>query len=401
MACRFIPGIATQSLGNAAHHCLPKKLSLSASHGFQGIELFFEDLESTARSLPSSYPPGLAGSTFSGSTPWQEQLLAAATYVSDLCEQLRLEIICLQPFMHYGGIIDRERHAQRIEEMRFWILLAQRLGTDLIQVPSSFLSESECTRDVEVVARDMREIADLGLQQTPPIRFCYEALAWGTQVDLWDQAWQVVKLVDRPNFGTCLDTFNLCGRVYADPASPNGINTNAERDMQRSFKRLREELDPKKVFYVEAVDGERLDQPLNEQHPWHVDGQPPRMTWSRNARLFPLEKKGYLPVIETLQAILDTGYEGYISFEFFSRTANDPHPAVPEQHAKRAQESWRKLSEKMGWDQADEPASELSKQDAHYQLSSQPQPKGQQPLLSPTIYEAATPRVRTSMLEAH
>ena len=301
--------------------------------------------------------------------------------------------------MNYGGLTDRKKHAERIEEMRFWILLAQRLGTDLIQVPSSFLSDSECTSDLQVIAQDMREIADMGLQQAPVTRFCYEALAWGTQVDRWEQAWEIVKMVDRPNFGTCLDTFNLCGRVYADPASPNGVNENAEEDMQKSIKKLREELDPKKIFYVEVVDGERLDQPLNKHHPFHVDGQPSRMSWSRNARLFPFEQRGYLPVVETLKAILSSGYEGYVSFEFFSRTANDESSIVPEEHANRAQESWRQLSRTMGWDQ-DQPRVTAA-DEQNYDLA--PQTKTPE-LFPPTRYEGATPRSlapATPLLQAH
>ena len=398
MACQYIPAIATQSLGNAAHHSLPNKLELCARHGFKAIELFFEDLESAARSLPSSYPPSPAGTTFSTSSSWQEQLLAATSYISDLCHELRLEILCLQPFMHYGGIINRQRHQERVEEMRFWIILAQHLGTDLIQLPSSFLPESDCTGDLSVIVKDMREIADLGLEQSPPIRFCHEALAWGTHVDHWEQAWQIVKMVDRSNFGTCLDTFNLCGRVYADPASPTGINENAENAMQRSLRMLREQLDRKKIFYVEVVDGERLEQPLNEQHPFYVKGQPSRMTWSRNARLFPMEKKGYLPIIETLKAILSSGYEGYISFEFFSRTANDPSPKVPEEHAERAERSWQRLSKVMGWDQEAAFVSKSSPSKAHFELASQSMP---QAAISTSRLESDTPRSFTPLLQAH
>ena len=364
MVHRYIPSIASQSLGNAAHHDLTHKLELCSTYGFEAIELFYEDLESTAQSLPSSYPAHPAGTTFSNSSTWQEQLLSAATYIADLCRQLRLDIICLQPFKNYEGLIDRKRHAERIEEIKFWILLAQRLGTDLIQVPSSFLPASECTGDLNVITRDMRELADLGLQQSPPIRFCYEALAFGTHINLWEQAWQVVKMVDRPNFGTCLDTFNLCGGCYADPASPSGLVENAAEIMQRSIRMLREELDVTKIFYIEVVDGERLEKPLNENHPFYVEGQVPRMSWSRNARLFPFEERGYLPIVETLQAILSTGFTGYVSFEFFSRTANDPSSSVPEEHAKRAQISWQRMSERMGW--GSEPSSSQN-----YELSSQ------------------------------
>ena len=349
MTQKYVPAIASQSVGRAAHHKLEEKLTLCAQYGFKAVEIFYEDLQGVARSLPSFYAAKSAGSTFTNSTTWQEQQLAAAAYIHELCQRGDLEVLCLQPFMNYEGLRDRSKHQSRIEELRFWILLAKRLHTDLIQIPSNYLPESECTEDRRTVVADLQEVADLGLQQSPIVRFAYEALCWGTHIDLWNRAWDIVNEVDRPNFGTCLDTFNLAGRVYADPASPSGRNANAERDIQESIQKLRTRLDPSKVFYVEACDGERLDAPLVQGHPWYNPEQLARMSWSRNARLFPLEERGYLPVCEVLQAICDAGYQGYIAFEFFSRTVNAPDPSVPLEHAKRAQISWQRLEEKMGW----------------------------------------------------
>jgi 4-hydroxyphenylpyruvate dioxygenase len=349
MTATYIPAIASQSLGRAAHHKLEEKLSLCSQYGFKAVEIFYEDLEGVARSLPSSYHEKAAGNSFSTSTSWQEQQLAAADYIHHLCLQGDLEVLCLQPFMNYDGLIDRKKHQDRIRELHFWILLAKRLHTDLIQIPSCFLPPAECTGDRKIIVADLQEVADIGLQQTPIVRFAYEALAWGTHTDLWEVAWDTVNAVDRPNFGTCLDTFNLAGRVYADPSAPSGCNPNAETDIQRSIDKLRTELDISKVFYVEAVDGERLEQPLVPGHPFYNAEQPVRMSWSRNARLFPMEERGYLPICEVLQAICDAGYQGHISLEFFSRTVNTTDPCVPLHHAQRAQVSWKRLEERMGW----------------------------------------------------
>lgn len=352
MPSRFIPTIASQSLGRAWHHSLEHKLELCEQYGFESIELFYEDLEGVANSLPSSHPASAAGTSFEGSTEVQEQQLAAAEYIHGLCQRHNLEILCLQPFMHYEGRIDQESHDAAISKLHFWIKLAKLLDTDLIQIPSSFLSASQCTGDRAKIVADLQQVADIGLQTSPPTRFAYEALAWGTHVDTWDNAWSIVLEVDRPNFGTCLDTFNLAGRVFADPASPDGRNPNAEADMQRSIARLRSDLPIalEKVFYVEVCDGERLDRPLLADHEFYHPQQPTRMSWSRNARLFPFEKSGYLPALEILEAVCEIGYTGHISFELFSRTANQPEPQVPEEHARRAEIAWKKMAQHMGWD---------------------------------------------------
>lgn len=158
-----------------------------------------------------------------------------------------------------------------------------------------------------------------------------------------------MQAVDRPNFGTCLDTFNICGRVFADPASEGGVTADAEEEMDRSIALLRSELSKgdniRKVFYVEVVDGERLDEPLVQGHAWYRSDQPARMSWSRNARLFPFEEDrgGYLPWREVFGAILDAGYEGFVSFELFSRTGYETEQTVAEEHAIRAERSWEQL----------------------------------------------------------
>jgi 4-hydroxyphenylpyruvate dioxygenase len=351
MASRFIPTIASQSLGRAWHHSLEHKLELCSQYGFEAIELFFEDLETVSNSLPTSHSPLPAGTSFSDSTEKQERHLAAADYIHELCLRLHLEILCLQPFMHYEGRTDRPSHDKAIKELHFWILLAQRLNTDLIQIPSNFLPASQCTGDRKTIVADLKEVADIGLQTSPPTRFAYEALCWGTHVDKWDDAWSIVQEVDRPNFGTCIDTFNLAGRIYADPASPTGLTDTAYEDTQTAITRLRSKLAGAmdKVFYVEVCDGERLDQPLLPDHPWYDPEQLPRMSWSRNARLFPFEEPGYLPALEILEAICETGYTGHVSFELFSRTANRPEKDVPEQHARRGQIAWTRLADHMGW----------------------------------------------------
>ena len=102
---------------------------------------------------------------------------------------------------------------------------------------------------------------------------------------------------------------------------------------------------------MQVVDAERLWNSLTPEHSIHVNGQPPRISWWRNARLFAFEKKGYLPVVDVLKAITDdegSGYKGWISPGLSSRTMADPRPNCPREHT-RGRESWENLVAIMGW----------------------------------------------------
>lgn len=146
----------------------------------------------------------------------------------------------------------------------------------------------------------------------------------------------------------CLDTFNIAGRVYADPAAPDGKTPNADADMKKSLEAMVRRVDVKKVFYIQVVDAEKMRNPLVEGHAFYAADQPARMSWSRNARLFAFEEGGYLPVLDVTKAIIQgLGYKGWVSMELFSRTMNEPRDEVPKAHARRAREAWEKLEKEI------------------------------------------------------
>ncbi|KKK20230.1 hypothetical protein ARAM_004884 [Aspergillus rambellii] len=332
-------GIPTMSLGRPGLHSLDDKLHQAAQYGFEGIELFMDDLDH------------LANTQFHGSSQ------QAAQHISHVCTSLNLTVICIQPFGFYEGLLDRTQTAHLLtHKLPRWFELARILNTDLIQIPANFLPADPATgaprtsADFDLIVADLAAIADLGAAQAPPFRFVYEALCWSSHIDTWEAAWRVVRAVDRDNFGLCLDTFNLAGRVYADPAAASGETPNAAAELDASLARLRHaaasgDLDRTKIFYIQLVDGERLAAPLDDKHPFYVAGQPARMNWSRNARLFPCEEDrgGYLPVLKVAREFFDLGFEGWVSLELFSRTCADPDPITPALHAQRGMESWRKV----------------------------------------------------------
>ncbi|PYH43725.1 sugar phosphate isomerase/epimerase family protein [Aspergillus saccharolyticus JOP 1030-1] len=332
MPCR--PAIASMSVGRAWVHRLPDKLPEIAAAGFHGLEIFYEDLEYRARELGEVN---------------EDTLLAAARETKEQCDQRGLQIIGLQPFLFYEGLVDRDEHRQKIAKLHLWFKIVQALGTDLIQIPSNF-QPSGTSGDLDLIVADMVEVAELGLQQSPVVRFAYENLAWATHVSAWETLWEVVQRVDRPNFGCCLDTFNIAGRVWADPTAPDGKAPNADAALADSLARLARTVDVRKVFYLQVVDAERMEQPLLPGHPFHLEGQPARMSWSRNARLFLYEQDrgGYLPVVEIARVFLtELGFEGWVSMELFSRTMADPDPSVPRSHAQRAIKAWNRLAEEL------------------------------------------------------
>jgi 4-hydroxyphenylpyruvate dioxygenase len=341
MPCR--PAICSHSLGRAWVHSLPSKLDAAARHNLD-IELFYEDLEYVARALP-----GGSNNSVTTTPPPPEALLAAARHIRQLCDERAITIMCLQPFMHYDGLRDRARHAARIADARVWIDMALLLGTTLIAVPSTCLPAREVSGDVALLVADLRELADLGAAHG--VTFAYEALCWGTHVDRWEQAWEVVQRVDRANVQICFDTFNFAGRVFGDPAAVGCVTEDAEEAMAASLQRLVRTVDVRKIAYIQVVDAEKLAAPLVEGHEFYQEEQGARMSWSRNCRLFygETERGAYLPVYAILKTLLvDLGFEGYVSAELFNRSLTGPEASVPEEHAERAAVSWRKIVEDFG-----------------------------------------------------
>lgn len=328
------PAIATVSLGAAHLHPIVAKLDAAARSGQQGLELFHDDLAQIAKTLRCQ-------ATDISPRSDRDYEIDAAHLLRNLCTERDLQILALQPFRHYEGLIDLSQHAKRIDELKHWVELCKIMGDSLfILIPSSFLDPSEITGDRDRLAADLAEAADVAF----PVRIAYEALAWGTYINTWEDSWDVIKRADRPNLGICLDTFNIAARVWADPTNPTGrLPAHADQNLRESMNRLVREIDPALVLMVQLADGERVD----PQTPFlHEPGLPTLLSWSRNARLFPFEEErnGYLPIREVIDACIKRlGYTGWVSMEVFSRTLGDDDPAVPAEHAARAGQSWQRV----------------------------------------------------------
>lgn len=168
--------IATVSLSGP----LSEKLTAVAAAGFDGVEIFENDLLGTALS--------------------PEQIRAR-------CADLGLRIDLYQPLRDIEAVPeDVFAHNLRRAERKFDV--TRRLGADLLLVCSSV--DPRAVDDDALAADQLRRLAERAHEHG--IRIAYEALAWGRHVHTYDHAWRIVERADHPALGTCLDSFHILSR---------------------------------------------------------------------------------------------------------------------------------------------------------------------------------------------
>ncbi|GGT05879.1 bifunctional sugar phosphate isomerase/epimerase/4-hydroxyphenylpyruvate dioxygenase family protein [Streptomyces chromofuscus] len=194
--------IATVSLSGS----LTEKLTAASRAGFDGVELFENDL------LASPLTP--------------EGIRAR-------CADLGLSIDLYQP-MRDVEAVPAEEFARNLRRARHTFELMRRLGAGTGLVCSSV--SPLAVDDDALAAEQLSRLADLA--QDFGIRVAYEALAWGRHVHTYDHAWRIVERADHPALGTCLDSFHIlsCG------SDPKGI----------------EDIPGEKIFFLQLADAPLL-----------------------------------------------------------------------------------------------------------------------------------------------
>lgn len=169
-------GIATVCLSGT----LEDKLHAAASAGFDGVEIFENDL------IAAHLSP--------------EQ-------VRRHCADLGLSIDLYQPFRDFEAVPERTVRANlRRVERKFDLM--ERLGVDTVLVCSSVAAEA--IDDDDLAAEQLHRLARLAGDRG--IRVAYEALAWGRFVNTWRHSWEIVRRADHPALGLCLDSFHVLSR---------------------------------------------------------------------------------------------------------------------------------------------------------------------------------------------
>ena len=148
----------------------------------------------------------------------------------------------------------------------------------------------------------------------------YENWCWSTHAPDWKDVWEIVKKVDRPNVGLCLDTFQTAGGEWADPTTQSGLLEGEEsreamkKKFQGSLQSLAATIPPEKIYILQISDAYKPKTPLDSEP--DENGLRPRGRWSSCLRPVPFDG-GYLPVIDVAKAVLKTGFRGWFSMEVF------------------------------------------------------------------------------------
>ncbi|WAR64019.1 hypothetical protein PtB15_16B178 [Puccinia triticina] len=304
--------IFSHSLGDHSAHRLPYKLTAAAFAGFPAVEVSLIDLEDHAAKKACG-------------------LVEAAHEIGELCRALGLRVTCIQPLR---DVVESRRPAADGASKAISLFpVMDALNTELLLVCSSSLPADQLDPSTQTAVDHLRAIGVAAANWTPsPKKVAFEALSWGTHINLWRQAWDIVQAVDMENVGICLDSFNTLAREWADPTVPGGIQANAETDLRKSMSEL-SQLPGTKIFLLQIGDGARLATPLERG----TAEKPALMTWSRSSRLFPMEfdRGGYLPVPAFIEAVVRTGYSGPWSLEIFNSSLRARADPTPITHALR------------------------------------------------------------------
>jgi 4-hydroxyphenylpyruvate dioxygenase len=177
----FRRSIATVCLSGT----LEDKLTAAARAGFDGVEIFENDL------VASSWP---------------------AKEISEHCADLGLSIDLYQPFRDFEAVAPAvlARNLRRAE-LKFDVM--EQLGADTMLVCSSV--SPDAVDDDDLAAEQLHLLADRASARG--LRIAYEALAWGRFVNTYQHAWRIVRRADHPALGLCLDSFHVLSRG-GDPA---------------------------------------------------------------------------------------------------------------------------------------------------------------------------------------
>ena len=173
--------IATVSLSGT----LEEKLRAAADAGFDGVEVFENDL------ISSPLPP---------------------RQIRDLASSLGLSIDLYQPFRDFEGVGETQLAANlRRAEAKFALMV--ELGADTLLVCSN--ATPDAVDNDALVAEQLHRLAETA--RPYGVRIAYEALAWGTHVATYGHTWDLVRRADHPGLGVCLDSFHVLSRGD-DPA---------------------------------------------------------------------------------------------------------------------------------------------------------------------------------------
>jgi 4-hydroxyphenylpyruvate dioxygenase len=159
---------------------LDEKLAAAAAAGFDGVEIFENDLVACA---------------------W------SPAEIRRRAEDLGLSMELYQPFRDFEAV-PPDRLAHNLRRARRKLELTCLLGAPMLLVCSSV---SELASDDDSLASEqLHQLATLAEEHG--VRVAYEALSWGRHVNDYEHAWRIVEAAGHPALGVCLDSFHILSR---------------------------------------------------------------------------------------------------------------------------------------------------------------------------------------------
>ena len=159
--------------------------------------------------------------------------------------------------------------------------------------------------------------------------------------------YDLVCAANRPNIGLCLDTFQTAGSEWADPTTASGLIEESGLNVAQLDDRFRESLErltktvpAEMIYFFQISDAYKMEPPMKNE--LDESGMRPRGRWSHDWRPLPFQG-GYLPVVEVVKAVLQTGFRGWFSMEVFDGKEEGEMAEV----AKRAMQAHQNLIENL------------------------------------------------------
>lgn len=178
---------------------------------------------------------------------------------------------------------DNESIVRMLAETETLSQFAQAVGCDCIQlVPLCALAGLPWTEVRDLTARNIRQIADIGAKYG--VKFQLEPVAW-SPIHSLSQSLELIKAVDRPNFGLVIDFWHLWYGAETTPA-----------EVAR--------LDPKLIYHIHFCDGKK---------------NPAGTVCDETELRGYYAGDGDIPLKDWIDAVKATGYDGWWSYELVSK----------------------------------------------------------------------------------
>jgi 4-hydroxyphenylpyruvate dioxygenase len=222
----------------------------------------------------------ISAAGFRGVEIFESDLLSYNGTPADVAKELAdlsLKAIAFQAFRDFEGMPEPQRQRTFDRAERKFDLM-QEIGCDLLLICSNESPDS--LGGIDRAAADFRDLGERAAKRG--LRVGFEALPWGRHINDYRDAWGTVRQADHRAVGLVLDSFH----TYASKIDLAPLRS----------------IPGDRIFLVQLADAPWLD----------MDVQ----SWSGHFRCFP--GQGDMPLVDYMQAVLATGYNGDLSLKIFN-----------------------------------------------------------------------------------